>query len=81
MAQWPGTSLLGLNAQPPLGRGRDTPIMPLLSIPSQTPGSQVNLSPLWTQMHAFLHGVACFWTQIQLAFLHGVACFCVIVPH
>jgi hypothetical protein len=32
VAQWPGTSPLGLNAQPPLGTGRDTPIMPLLLI-------------------------------------------------
>lgn len=58
VAQWPGTFPFGLNAQLPLGTGRDTPIMHLLLIPAQAPASQVNLSSQ-TQL-AFLHGVACF---------------------
>lgn len=40
VAQWPGTSPFGLNAQLPLGTARDTPIMHLLLIPAQAPTSQ-----------------------------------------
>lgn len=62
MAQWPGTSPFGLDAQLPLGTARDTPIMHLLLIPAQTSASQVNLS---TQAQlAFFHGVAYFYVIV-----------------
>lgn len=77
MAQWPGTSQFGPTAQPLLGTGRDTPIMPLLLVPVQAAASQASLTILSPDPASFLAWMCmfmCHCPSLGCELLQGRGC-------